>query len=388
MRIVTVMQCTNLGGMEHNARMLLEEFKGKGIQCEVLSLNAVGNLGPVLEARGIPAHGIDYCGKWGWHSFFRVRRILRGAEADGLVMVGHNLMGMLAMGGLCRGHRVLCIHYHHAGVKPDWQWRLIYRVAACQFRKVLFVSDYIMAEAVAIAPFLAKRATMIGTPVAECVTVSPESRRTARRKLGIPTDAKVAGNAGWLVPRKRWDVFLAVAGKVARSVPGAAFLVAGDGPERAELEQKAKALGIGNQIIWLGWVGNLADFYQSLDVLLFNSDWDAQPRTPLEAMSFGVPVVASILNGGTREVITGDSVGVLLPTHDVESLARHVVALLEDRKLAHELGKGGAQRVKAYCSPKRHAAAVLLALEMKYAPTDEQEGARPETHAEHTSQQQ
>lgn len=369
MKLVTVMQCTSLGGMEHNALMLLEEFKRKGIQCEVLSLNAVGKLGPVLEARGIPTHGIGYCGKWGWRSFFRVRRILRGTQADGLVMVGHNLMAMVAIGSLCRDHRVLCIHYHHPGVKPDWQWRLIYSVAARQFRKVLFVSDYIMAEAIAIAPFLAKRASMIGTPVPECVATSAESRRAARRKLGIPADAKVVGNAGWLIPRKRWDVFLDVAGKVARSVPGAVFLVAGDGPERATLEQEAKASGIASQVIWLGWVGNLADFYHSLDVMMFNSDWDAQPRTPLEAMSHGVPVVASILRGGTREVITDDSIGVLLPTHDVDGLARHVAALLQDRNLASELGERGAQRVIEYCSPKRHAEAVLRAMDLKCAST-------------------
>lgn len=370
MRILILMQCANLGGMEQCTILLLDEFLKMGHEVELFSLNEIGPLGPVLQQHGISASALGYCGKWGWRSFFRVRRVLRGTQADGLVMVGHNLMAMVAIGSLCRDHRVLCIHYHHPGVKPDWQWRLIYSVAARQFRKVLFVSDYIMAEAIAIAPFLAKRASMIGTPVPESIAASTEIRRTARRKLGIPADAQVVGNAGWLIPRKRWDVFLDVAGKVARSVPGGVFLVAGNGPERAKLEQKAKALGIASQVTWLGWVENLADFYRSLDVMLFNSDWDAQPRTPLEAMSYGVPVVASILRGGTREVITDDSIGVLLPTHNVEGLARHVAALLQDRNLASELGKRGAQRVMEYCSPKRHAEAVLRAMELKCASTE------------------
>jgi len=147
-------------------------------------------------------------------------------------------------------------------------------------------------------------------------------------------------------------------------VPGAVFVVAGDGPERSSLQQRATALGIAAQVIWLGWQESLQDFYGSLDLLLFNSDWDAQARTPLEAMSHGIPVVASILQGGTREVIADDTMGILLSEHDTESLAGHIVAMLLQPDLARSVGSRGRQRVDEYGSPMRHADKVLAALHL------------------------
>jgi len=362
MRVLFIIQCTNLGGMEHNMLMLIKELRALHIKMEVVSLNPLGEMGALLAKEGIPASGLPYAGKWGWRSLLSLRRFLKTKQADGMVMIGHNLMGSLAIGELWRPHRVLSIHYHHRGVKPNWQWRLIYAVAALQFRSVVFVSEYIMREAIPIAPFLRARSLMVSTPVQVQPIRSGASRRSARERLGIPTDAKVAGNAGWLIARKRWDVFLDVAATVVRTMPEATFLIAGDGPDRSQLEQKAATLGIARNLIWLGWQKSLADFHQAIDVLLFNSDWDAQARTPLEAMSSGIPLVASILQGGTREVILDDSMGVLRDTHDVETLAQHVVRLLGDADLASEVGLRGRRRIDEYGSPRQHAIHVLEAL--------------------------
>src|SRR5581483_10576503 len=86
----------------------------------------------------------------------------------------------------------------------------------------------------------------------------------------------------------------------ARSGPSPAmaktvFAIAGDGPERASLESLARETGISKSVRWLGWLKDMTSFYQALDVLQFNSDWDALGLTPVEAMSFGIPVVCSVL---------------------------------------------------------------------------------------------
>ena len=91
---------------------------------------------------------------------------------------------------------------------------------------------------------------------------------------------------------------------------------------------RRRRLGLGNRIRWLGWQDDLQDFYRSLDVMLFTSDFDAMGRTPLEAMSHGVPVVASVVHCGLPEVIDSDEVGFLIRDHDISALAVKVAELL------------------------------------------------------------
>ena len=159
MRIINVIQCTNLGGMERASLRLMTGLKQRGHCCEILSLNPLGPLGPLLSEAGIPAAGLSYRGPWGLLSTLALRCALKNCSADALIVTGHNLMAMLAIGDICKGRRFLAIHFHHAGVKPFWQWRLIYAAACYQFQTVTFVSDFIRREAEAIYPPIARRVT-------------------------------------------------------------------------------------------------------------------------------------------------------------------------------------------------------------------------------------
>src|SRR5258706_8651387 len=197
MKILALIQCANLGGMEQSTILLLDELRSMGLEIELLSLNKIGPLAPVLEQQHIPASAVGYAGKWGWRSFPSLRRVLRAKPADALVMVGHNLMAMLAMGSKWQGRCVLSMHFHHRGVKPEWVWRLIYRLAVRRFRAIVFASHFIRDEALAIAPFLKDITQVITFPI-PLPALPPETERTkARARLGLPAGARLVGNAGW-----------------------------------------------------------------------------------------------------------------------------------------------------------------------------------------------
>ena len=352
--------------MEQSTVLLLDEFVKMGHEVELLSLNDIGALGPVLEQHGIRASAVGYCGRWGWRSFLPLRRILRTKQAAALVMVGHNLMAMLALGSFCRGRRVLSLHFHHEGVKSEWAWRLIYRVAVWRFKRIIYPSNFIMQEALGIIPQLTRTKRTVSYPIPAPISLPPAVEAAqalhCREILGLAGHHKVVGNAGWLIPRKRWDVYLEVAAKVAAAVPDARFLIAGDGPERAKLKQLADDLQIADRVVWLGWQKDLGTFYRSLDVMLFNSDWDAMGRTPLEAMSFGVPVVASVVHGGLKEMFDSDECGFLINTHDIPLLANKVIELLQDRRLAEGVGARARTHIERVGNPRLHAERVLRLL--------------------------
>jgi len=363
MKILILIQCTNLGGMEQAALELAKELKLQGHQPEFLSLTPVGNLGPVLESLGIPVSGIDYRGAFGWKSFVPLKRKLSGIDVDALIMFGHNLMGMLALGSFCRNRRLLTLHFHHQGVMNPLLWKTLYAVARWRFAKVVFPSAFIRDEAITLSPWIQKRSLILRYPFASHSTVSLEEKRNARRALGIAEADAVVGNAGWLIPRKRWDVFLRVAELVIKSRPDALFLIAGNGPERESLEALATELGIAHRIQWIGWQSDLSVFYKALDVLLFNSDWDAMGRTPLEAMTYAVPVVASVTHGGLGEIMDSEKHGFFLMEHVLEKLAEYVIRLLDDPVLAASTGDAGRKKIMEVGDSRKYAQRMLALLD-------------------------
>jgi glycosyltransferase involved in cell wall biosynthesis len=359
MKILVLIQCTNLGGMEQAALELAKELQAMGHEPEFLSLTPVGDLGPILGSLGIPVSGIEYRGAFGWKSFFPLKRKLRDIHADAMIMFGHNLMALMALGSFCRDRRLLTLHFHHEGVMHPFLWKLLYAVAGIRFPKMVFPSAFIRDEAIALSPWINQRSLIVRYPFAVHPPVSSEEKMEARRALGIGNGGVVIGNAGWLIPRKRWDVFLRVAAEVLKTRPDARFMIAGDGPDRSSLEALAGELGITRKVIWIGWQKDLATFYKSLDVLLFNSDWDAMGRTPLEAMTYGVPVVASVAHGGLGEVIDSDQYGFFLEEHDIEKLAGHVVRLLNDSAVAASVGDAGREKMKAEGDSRKYAESMI-----------------------------
>lgn len=381
MKVLILIQCTNLGGMERNMLCTVDEFQKLGIAVEVVSIAPVGQLGAVLAERGVFCEGGEYKGPFGLFSLPSLHQRLAAKKADALLMIGHNFMGALAIGNLWRGKRVLSIHYHHQGVMSQGMWWLVYGIAVRKFRELIFVSRYIRDESVAMVPFLKTMPMRVSTPVVLPPLVSSEEKMAARDRLGIPQSAFVVGNAGWLIERKRWDIFLEVAAEVLKNRESSMagdnsaalpperskgaeplFLIAGDGLMREQLASQAERLGIQARIRWLGWQKDLEDFYNSIDLLLFNSDWDAQARTPLETMARGIPVVASVREGGTNEFILDKSMGVLFIDHDVQGLAGAVCDLMANREELLAMGRAARERVRVHGSPEKHARNVLEAL--------------------------
>ena len=363
--ILHIMQCANLGGMEKSTLEVMSAIRNLGCDNRLISLNRIGGLGPLLEARGIPAVGLHYRRPAGLLSIPKMAKAFReGPAPDAIVMSGHNLSAFVALAGHACKNRILFVHFHHQGVMPLWQWRLIYRAAMLVFPRIAFCADFIREEAEKIYPPL--RRVSITCP--DCLRLptlpSASEKAAARMSLGIAESATVVGNAGWLIPRKRWDVFLHTAARIAAEVPQAVFLACGDGPLRSDLFEQTRALGLQDRVRWLGWHQDLTDFYLSLDVLLFNSDWEAMGMTALEASAHGVPVVASVVHGGLREVIHSEKEGFLIDRHDVDWLAERTLLLLRNPGLRERKASACRSVLAERRDPQRNALKLLELLDL------------------------
>ena len=346
MHIVNIIQCTNLGGMEQASLRLMKGLKERGHTCEYVSLNPIGPLGELLEDAGIPCTGLSYAsGKL--RTIFQLRKVLQQSHADALIMTGQNLAALLALPGVTKGRRLLSIHYHHEGYKSKRFWKVFYSLARFSFDAVSFPSDFVRGEAIAIDAPLAKIASTVRYPARPVPALLPSEKESAKLQYGIPIASPVVGNAGWLIDRKRFDVFLDVAGVVSRQNRDVYFVIAGDGPLRPELEQLVRTKGLQDRVKWIGWQKDMRQFYAAIDILLFNSDFDALPVTPQEAMLHGIPVVASVVRGGLNEIVSAPAEGVLLGSHDVDALAKATLHLLDKPEELRRVGKEGQRRILA-----------------------------------------
>ncbi len=184
------------------------------------------------------------------------------------------------------------------------------------------------------------RVVTLGFDLARFAQIDAAARIAARTALAIPSDARVVTTIGRLTAIKDHALFLAVAQRIAREVPEAIFLIAGDGELRARLEDQARALGIGDRVRFLGWRRDLDVLYAATDVFLLTSKNEGTPVALIESLASACAAVSTDV-GGVRDVIESETVGRVAPNGDASRLASHVVALLQNRTLRQDLGASG-----------------------------------------------
>ncbi|MBS2029677.1 MAG: glycosyltransferase [Deltaproteobacteria bacterium] len=153
----------------------------------------------------------------------------------------------------------------------------------------------------------------------------------------------VIAAAGALEPAKGFDVLL----HALVDLPGTTLLLAGEGDDRAELEALAKKLGISQRVRFLGWLSGLSGLLGAADAFVMSSRSEGMPMALIEAMSAGVPVVATRV-GGIPEVVDDGQDGLLVPAEDASALANAIRRIADDRSLGRELGKRGVEKAKRF----------------------------------------
>lgn len=118
------------------------------------------------------------------------------------------------------------------------------------------------------------------------------------------------------------------------------LLLIGDGPEMNRVENMVKELGLSQKVILLGEINDIAPYLATSDLFILASQMESFGLAALEAMSCGVPVVATRV-GGLPEVVEDGVSGYLVDLGDVEGLARRSLEILQDKRLQNEMGQAG-----------------------------------------------
>ncbi|HEY3248788.1 MAG TPA: glycosyltransferase family 4 protein [bacterium] len=175
----------------------------------------------------------------------------------------------------------------------------------------------------------------------------------ARRALGLLPDDRVVGFVGRVVREKGVVDLVEALTLVRRAVPGAKLVVIGDtlASDRdravtAELRQAIARGGLGDAVVFAGYRDDVPRLLSGLDVFALPSWREGMPRSIIEAMAAGLPVVATDIRGSREEVVSGET-GWLVPVGNPARFADALIQLLRHRDQAAAMGAAGRQRAFA-----------------------------------------
>lgn len=130
------------------------------------------------------------------------------------------------------------------------------------------------------------------------------------------------------------------------------LVLIGDGPERSQAELLARELKIEKKVCFLGKQEAFIPWLQHADVFLLPSEMESFGLAALEAMSCGVPVVASSAQGISEVVIDGET-GFLSAVGDYEALARNCLKILQNPDLQREFGQKARKRAEEHFNQEK-----------------------------------
>ncbi len=152
-----------------------------------------------------------------------------------------------------------------------------------------------------------------------------------RREL-TNNNEKLIGFVGRLSKEKDVSVLLDAMNLILNKMPDSKLILIGDGPDRKELEEKAKT--ISNKIVFLGKIDHkqIPDYYASFDIFLSASQSEVQPMTFAEAMATGTPIVVFNV-AGCNDMVKNRENGLLIdPKKGAQGLADAVTKILVNEK--------------------------------------------------------
>jgi glycosyltransferase involved in cell wall biosynthesis len=358
LRILQISHDLRPGGLQRVVIDLAQGLRRLGHDAHICSLRGTGPLAEEIRGRGIPLWEMPWpergADRW---LFLKVFRLLRQGRYD--VVHTHNTQPFLDGGLAAALARVpVRIHTDHARPFPDkLRYMAMERVMSLAYRKVVGVSAHTAGELRRHEGIAQDKLAVIANGIdgewyrAECGRLD---RERLRNEAGLGRFKTVFGLGARLEAQKGIAFLLEAMPAILERHPDAALALAGSGSLEGELQEKARALGVAGNVRFLGSQPQLLRFYPMLDFLVLPSLWEGLPLCILEAMSLGLPIIATNV-GGVGDALEDGRTARLVPPGDPAALAQAVTAFLDDPERARALGREGRRDFDA-----RHDASVMV----------------------------
>ncbi|MGI6487997.1 MAG: glycosyltransferase family 4 protein [Syntrophomonadaceae bacterium] len=224
----------------------------------------------------------------------------------------------------------------------DIEWWLTYEAW-----KVICCSGYMVDEVKRVFNLPSDKIRVIPNGVYPERILETEVKPDFKSRFALPHE-KIVYFVGRLVPEKGVQVLLEAVNKILTYCPEAKFVIAGTGPFKDFLRQKANDLGINHKVHFAGYISeeDRDALYRVADVAVFPSLYEPFGIVALEAMAARTPLVVSD-SGGLAETVADNEDGLWAITGSANSLADRIIEILKNQDLAEKLASNAYQKVRA-----------------------------------------
>ena len=170
------------------------------------------------------------------------------------------------------------------------------------------------------------------------IPAGPAARAAARRRLGVPVGGKVVGTVGRVDYQKAPESFVDALAALDR--PDVYGVWIGDGPLRRDMERRAERRGLGDRLHCVGHSDDVPGLLSGLDVFVMASRYEGLPCAVAEAMTAGLPVVATAVNAVPDVVLPGET-GLLAAPERPQQLAAAIRYMLDQPAEAARMAAAG-----------------------------------------------
>jgi glycosyltransferase involved in cell wall biosynthesis len=343
--IIYVLTRMIVGGAQETAKYTAEHFYAKGDRVSLVTGPETGSEGqlraavptivlPTLVRRVSPIN--DLRALWSLYRLFRQVRPdvvhSRNAKARFLAPLAARFAGVDLV--------VQTIHGFSFNNQID-ERRALYialeRLAAWLCHCNVVVSEADLEEGELLGILKPGRAAIIrsGVDVRKVQGADPAATGEIRRRYARG-GTRLVTLVGRLTSPKTPEVFVDAAAMVLEDHPATTFLLVGDGAKREELHAQVGRLGVEGKVVLTGLRSDVPEILAASDIIVHSSTHEGLPKTVLEGMAAGAPVVATAV-GGVPAVVEHGVTGLLVDPLDPDQLAEAISSLLRDPDLCRRL---------------------------------------------------
>lgn len=347
MRPLSIVQiCDHLGwtgsrmhGVKRLFAWMIPRFDPARFKVSLISLRKRDLSADTLDELGIDVSYL-HKSKFDPSTLTALLKELDRREADVLHMHGYGATTFGRLAGAIRGIPAL-LHEHANLTDTPWFQKIADRALAPYTDLAIAVSRTTAEFVVRARRMPADRTKVVylGVPLDEFARPrTDEEVRAAREALGIAPGTFAVGTITRLMPSKGNEYLVAAARQVADTLPAARVFVVGEGEMQPALEAQAAALGLGDRLVFPGFVRDVARALSAFDLVVFPSLWEGTPLTAFEALAMGKPIVSTDADGLT-DILTDRRDAWIVPRRDPGALATAIVALAGDAAERDRLGR-------------------------------------------------
>jgi glycosyltransferase involved in cell wall biosynthesis len=348
MRKLNIVQiCDHLGwegsrmhGVKRLFAWMIPRFDRERFNVSLISLRKKDLSEDTLEQFGID---VTYMArhKFDPATFPALLKVLRAKQADVVHMHGY---GATTFGRLCAWRMgIPSILHEHANLgDTPWFQKLADRILAPHTDIAIAVSESTaeFTTRARLMPAERTKVVYLGAPLDEFARPrSADEIARGRAELGIAPGTIAVGTVTRLMPSKGNEYLVAAVPAIVARHPRARVFIAGEGELQGGLEAQARALNLGDRLVFLGFQRDVAKVLSAYDVLVFPSLWEGTPLTVFETLAMGKPIVATDADG-LLDVLTDGQDALIVPKRDAARLAEAVCTLVEQPERAAQLAAG------------------------------------------------